>query len=121
VPAGAWRDFARFGLYPDLSALHFIVRAITPPRYPRRFDTRFFAVDASAVAHRLGNVVHAEAELVELTWLPIDEARRMDIQTVTDVALQELEARLAAGFDRALPVPFYRMRQRRFTRELLTG
>jgi 8-oxo-dGTP pyrophosphatase MutT (NUDIX family) len=121
APAGPWREFAQRGLYPDLSALHFIARAITPPRHPRRFDTRFFAVDASAVAHRVDNVMHADAELVELTWLPIDEARAMDIQAVTDVALQELEARLAAGFGHDLPVPFYRMRQRRFTRELLGG
>ncbi len=121
APAGPWREFARLGLYPDLSALHFIARAITPPRYPRRFDTRFFAVDAGAVAHRVADVVHAEAELVELTWLPIAAARAMDIQTVTDVALQELEARLAAGFGHDLPVPFYRMRRERFTRELLGG
>jgi len=119
TPAGAWREFAKLGVYPDLSKLHFIARAITPPRYPRRFDTRFFSVDASAIVHRVENVVHADAELVELTWLPIAEAHRLDIQQVTDVALQELETRLAAGFGHDLPVPFYRVLQQRYTRQLL--
>ena len=44
-------------MQPDISGLHFIARAITPPRRPRRFDTRFFSADAELVAHRRrGNV-----------------------------------------------------------------
>jgi 8-oxo-dGTP pyrophosphatase MutT (NUDIX family) len=119
TPAGPWSEFAQAGFYPDLGSLHFIARAITPPRRPRRFDTRFFSVDASAVAHRVENVVHAEAELVELVWLPIAEARKTDMPTITGVVLQELEARVAAGFGHDLPVPFYQMRQKQFFRELL--
>ncbi|PZN00826.1 MAG: NUDIX hydrolase [Bacillota bacterium] len=119
VPEGPWSDFAKAGLFPDLSVLHFIVRAITPSRRPKRFDTRFFAVDASAIAHRVENVVHEDAELVELVWLPIAEARTLDMPTITTVALKELEARLAAGFGHHLPVPFYRMPRKRFMRELL--
>jgi hypothetical protein len=38
---------------------------------------------------------------------------------ITTVALDELEARVAAGLDRDLPVPYYRMLNRRFTREML--
>ena len=63
--------------------------------------------------------MHSEAELVELVWLPITEARSLDMPTITGVVLQELEARVAAGFGHDLPVPFYRMPRKRFTRELL--
>ncbi len=120
APEGPWAEFARAGYYPDLSQLHFIARAITPSRRPKRFDTRFFAVDASAIAHQVENVVHADAELVELTWLPIAEARSLDMPTITGVILQELEARVEAGFGHDLPVPFYRMPRTRFLRELIS-
>lgn len=120
VPEGPWSEFAKAGFYPDLSILHFIARAVTPSRRPRRFDTRFFAVDASAIAHRVENVVHPDAELVELVWMPIAEARTLDMPTVTGVMLQELEARVAAGFSHALPVPYYRMPRKIFLRTLIS-
>ncbi len=119
MPAGPWAEMGTLGYAPDLSGLHFIARAITPPRRPRRFDTRFFSVDASAVAHKVDGIVHAEAELVELVWLPIAEARKLDLPTITGVVLQELEARVAAGFGHDLPVPFYRMLHGKFQRALL--
>ncbi len=37
-PAGPWEAFAAAGIRPDLSAIHFIARAITPPRRSRRYD-----------------------------------------------------------------------------------
>jgi 8-oxo-dGTP pyrophosphatase MutT (NUDIX family) len=120
APAGPWSEFARAGFYPDLSILHFVARAVTPSRRARRFDTRFFAVDASAIAHRVDNVVHADAELVELVWLPIAEARSLDMPTVTGVMLQELEARVSAGFGDELPVPYYRMPRKIFLRKLIS-
>ena len=121
APAGPWADFIRTGFAPDLSALHFVARAITPSRRPKRFDTRFFAVDASAIVHRIDNVVHSEAELVELVWVPLLEAGRLDMPAITQVALKELEARIEAGFGHALPVPFYRMPRKIFLRSLLTA
>jgi 8-oxo-dGTP pyrophosphatase MutT (NUDIX family) len=111
--------FAPHGVYPDLAALHLIARAITPPRRPRRFDTRFFATDAQAIGHRIDGIIGPEAELVELVWVPIGEAKRLDMPTITQVVLEELEKRIAAGFGHDLPVPFYQMRHRRFQRELL--
>ena len=118
VPGGP-DPFADTGIYPDLAALQFVARAITPPRRPRRFDTRFFAVDAEAIAHRVDGIVGPDAELVELVWLPITDARELDMPTITRVVLEELQARIAAGFAPALPVPFYRMLHRKFTREEL--
>jgi len=111
--------FDEAGVYPDLASIHFIARAITPPGRPRRFDARFFAADADAIAHRVEGVVGPDAELVELVWMPIDEVERLEMTTITKVALRELEARSAAGFNYDLPVPFYRMLHRRFVREML--
>ena len=73
-PAGPGATlFDEAGVYPDLASIHFIARAITPPGRPRRFDTRFFAADVGAIAHRVDGVVGPDSELVELVWLPIDE------------------------------------------------
>src|SRR5207302_8279643 len=117
--AGAWAAFAQAGILPDLGAIHFIGRAITPPRRAKRFDARFFTMDASAIAHRLDGVIGPDAELVELVWMPLAEARALDMATVTGVMLEELDARIAAGLCHDLPVPFYRMEHRHFVRELL--
>ena len=116
VPDGPWKAFADAKILPDLAQLHFIVRAITPPRRPRRFDARFFAADASAIAHRHDGKVGPDSELVELVWLPIAEAKRHDLPTITQVALDELEARVAKGFGHELPSPFYRMLHKKFVR-----
>jgi 8-oxo-dGTP pyrophosphatase MutT (NUDIX family) len=119
VAAGAWTMFAQAGVLPDLGAIHFIGRAITPPRRARRFDARFFTMDANAIAQRIEGITGPDAELVELVWMPLPEARALDMATVTGVMLEELDARIAAGLAHDLPVPFYRMAHRRFVRELL--
>jgi 8-oxo-dGTP pyrophosphatase MutT (NUDIX family) len=116
VPDGPWKAFAEAKVLPDLAELHFIVRAITPPRRPRRFDARFFAADASTIAQKIDGKVGPDSELVELVWLPIAEAKRQDLPTITQVALDELEARVAKGFGHDLPSPFYRMLHKKFVR-----
>jgi 8-oxo-dGTP pyrophosphatase MutT (NUDIX family) len=119
APGGLWSAFAEACVIPDLAALHFVARAITPPGLARRFDTRFFAVDAGAVAHRIDGVVGPQAELVELLWVPIGETKNLGLHPITAAVLEELQARAAAGMRRALPVPFYRRLNGRFVRELL--
>jgi 8-oxo-dGTP pyrophosphatase MutT (NUDIX family) len=119
-PSDEWARFAQSGVAPDLAVVHFIARAITPPGRPRRFDTRFFAVDAGAIAARIEGFVGPDTELVELVWLPIEESLRLDMPGITMAVLEELEIRTAEGFTHDLPVPFYRMRRGRRLRELLT-
>jgi 8-oxo-dGTP pyrophosphatase MutT (NUDIX family) len=119
VPSESWRMFADAKVHPDLSQLHFIARAITPPGRTRRFDARFFAADAEGIAHRIEGVVGPQAELDEVVWIPLDEARRLDLPSITRVVLEQLQHRIAAGFDAGLPVPFYRMVHGRFVREML--
>lgn len=119
VPKGPWSAFAQAKILPDLGALHFVGRAVTPPGRLRRFDARFFTLDASAIAHRVEGMTGPDAELVELVWMPLAQAKELDLPAVTGVMLEELDARIADGFGHDLPVPFYRMPHGRFTRELL--
>lgn len=118
-PSEPWRQYAAAGFQPDLSSMHFIARAVTPPRRIRRFDSRFFAADATAVAHRVEGVIGPDAELVELVWIPLAEAKRLDMPLITEIVLEELDAQIAAGFSVDFPTPFYHMRSGRFVRELL--
>ncbi len=119
TPSGAWEPFAKAGVMPDLRAIHFIARAITPPKRPLRFDSRFFAADVAAVAHRVEGMVGPDAEFVELVWLPITEARSLDMPGITAVVLEELADRIAAGMSADYPAPLYRMLHKRFVREIL--
>jgi len=118
-PGSPWDGFTQAGVVPDLAAVHFVARAITPPGRTKRFDTRFFAVDATTIAARQDGVVGPDTELTELVWLPIGEASRLDMPAITTAVLEELTARIAAGFSHDLPVPFYKMVNRRRARELL--
>jgi 8-oxo-dGTP pyrophosphatase MutT (NUDIX family) len=119
VSPGPWEAFARAGIAPDLSAVHFIARAITPPRRPLRFDSRFFTADVSAIARREDGFVGPDKELVELVWLPITQARQLDVPGITAVVLEELQDRIAASMSHEHPVPLYRMLHKRFVREIL--
>jgi len=118
-PGSPWDAFPAAGVAPDLAAVHFVARAITPPGRLKRFDTRFFAVDAGAIAARQEGVVGPDTELTELVWLPIAEASRLDMSAITTAVLEELTDRIGKGFAHDLPVPFYGMAHRRRTRELL--
>jgi 8-oxo-dGTP pyrophosphatase MutT (NUDIX family) len=118
-PNPEWVKFAASGIAPDLAALHFIARAITPPGRPRRFDTRFFAVDAEAIAARIEGIVGPDTELIELVWLPIEDGLKLDMPGITMAVLEELKIRTAEGFTHDLPVPFYRMRHGKRLRQFL--
>jgi 8-oxo-dGTP pyrophosphatase MutT (NUDIX family) len=119
VPHAEWEGFATASVFPDLAHIHFVARAVTPPRRPKRFDTRFFTADATAVADKVEGVVGPDSELVELVWIPIVEATRLDMPTITGVVLEELDARVKAGMGHDLPVPYYFMVDGQFRRETL--
>lgn len=118
-PPAVWRPYAAHECLPDLQDLHFIARAITPPFLPKRFDTRFFATDAKNVCARCDGVVHAEAELVELVWAPLDEAGKLDLHGVTRTVLDELRARLDLRMSPFLPTPFFRLSRGEWRRDEL--
>jgi 8-oxo-dGTP pyrophosphatase MutT (NUDIX family) len=117
-PAGAWARFSETGVFPTLEGIDFLARAITPPGRPRRFDARFFIADASLIAHEGKDVIHPEAELVELTWTPVDKALELDIPNITRSVLADLAA-LNGATSLFHPRRFYReIRKTRLADEL---
>jgi 8-oxo-dGTP pyrophosphatase MutT (NUDIX family) len=105
---GPWAPFAQAGLLPDPSSLFLIARAITPPGRIKRFDTRFFTADASAITHRVDGVIHADAELVELVWVELGSKPLADLHPMTRNVLNELDRRLATGpLRHDAEVPFF--------------
>ncbi len=125
VPAGeplpgheGWPAFLSHGVLPRLSSLTYIARAITPPGRPRRYDTRFFSVDASEIVAR---VEIPDGELSELDWFSLDDMRSLDLPGITRVVIEDLADWMAAGLPRArdLPVPFYFHRNGTFERVML--
>ena len=98
--AGPWRGFRAVGALPDLSALTYIARAITPPGRTRRFDARFFMASAEALLDV--PAARPTEELDTVAWIPMDEARALDLPAITRFVLTEAAERLATP-DRPLP------------------
>ncbi len=101
---GSWREFRAAGALPDLSALSYVARAITPPGRTRRFDARFFMADAAALLHP--EPTAGSGELDEIAWLPLADARALDLPAITRFVLAEVAERL---IDPDRPLPFVRM------------
>jgi 8-oxo-dGTP pyrophosphatase MutT (NUDIX family) len=113
--AGPWREFLAQGALPDLAAMDFIARAITPPMSPKRFDARFFMAEAE---HLLSMERQGDCgELDEIAWVELDEALALDLPSVTRFVLREIPHRLA---DPSRAVPYLRMQRggKRFGDEL---
>ena len=96
--------FAEAGLAPDASALTYLFRAITPPGRPRRFDAHFFLADAAALATDPDDFSRACDELSHLHWVPLSQARALDLLFITEVVLAELSD-LIAGLAPGAPLP----------------
>ena len=120
VPADeSWRRFFDQGFVPTLAPLTFFARAITPPGRPRRFDTRFFCAEATAITFR---GTPPEDELSDLVWMAIEEARSLDLPPITRVILEDLGDRMRAGplGQRDAPVPYYFHKNGTFKRQLIS-
>lgn len=102
-----WQSFAAQGMRPDPSALRFVFRAITPPGRPRRFDARFFLLNASELQGDPDDFTHATDELSHLQWVPLDRARQFDLPFITEVVLAEV-AGLLPSLDAPATVPFFK-------------
>ncbi|GHC62342.1 NUDIX hydrolase [Limoniibacter endophyticus] len=116
-----WQGFCNHGVAPTLSQLRLVARAITPPGRVRRYDTRFFAVwreDAVALTLPDGGPTN---ELEEQVWMPLDEARTLDIPRITSWILGDLIERLKDDpqLSPDSNIPFYQMRYNQFLRTMV--
>ena len=118
--SATWQGFFATGYRPALDRLTFFARAVTPPGRPRRFDSRFFCVEAEAIVHR---AKIADGELSDLEWHSIAQARSLELPNITRVVLEDLSERIAAGALHTgdFPVPFYHRRNGAFRRDLIGG
>jgi 8-oxo-dGTP pyrophosphatase MutT (NUDIX family) len=107
APPEDWQGFAQTGHLPAAADLQFVFRALTPPGRPRRFDARFFLVDAGAIQGDLDDFTHASDELSHLQWIPLGEARRFDLPFITEVVLAEIAGRVTQR-DAPDSVPYFR-------------
>lgn len=116
--AKTWRLFHDHGFAPDLHPLTYLARAITPPGRPRRFDTRFFCVEASAIAKTTD---YNDGELSGLAWMTLADSRDLDLPPITRVILDDLAERISARSldDPSVPIPYYFNRAGTFRREVI--
>ncbi len=102
-----WRSFAATGHLPAADRLQFVFRALTPPGRPRRFDARFFLVDAGDIRGDIDDFAHACDELSHLQWIKLREARSFDLPFITEVVLAEIESRVSST-EPPHSVPYFR-------------
>lgn len=105
-PHSDWPGYAETGLSPDASALIYLFRAITPPGRPRRFDAHFFLADALRISGDPDDFSRACDELSHLHWVPLPEARALNLPFITEVVLAELAELVSeVPHDAPLPIP----------------
>ncbi len=94
-----WQAFADLGLAPAFEQPRLLGRAITPPDSPIRFHTRFFLVETASSTHGIAR----DGELEQVAWVPVDEARRLDMIDVTQFMLERALTEGASD-----PAPLFR-------------
>jgi 8-oxo-dGTP pyrophosphatase MutT (NUDIX family) len=86
----------RLGSGLDLSALHYVFRAVTPPGYARRFDARFFVADAAHLSGDPDHLYPLEPELTDLQWVAVTDLERFRLPSITRFVLNDVVKRLPA-------------------------
>ena len=102
-----WREFLKSGYRPDAAGLRFIFRAVTPPGYKRRFDTRFFLVNAEWLATDLSYFFTFSDELLDLRWIRLERATDFDIPFITSLVLNEVE-NISSGNSNRTQIPYFK-------------
>jgi 8-oxo-dGTP pyrophosphatase MutT (NUDIX family) len=76
---------------PCLDGLSYLLRAVTPPSMPMRFNARFLVVDADRVSGTLAG----SGELENLRYYTVAEALALDLAEITQMVLENFLAYLA--------------------------
>ena len=102
----------------DLRRLSFVLRALTPPKRPRRFDTRFFCLRCRGAAAILRP---GDGELEDVSWYALDALAKEELHVVSRAVIETLIHRLNAGRldDPHAPAPFLFARGSGFQRVIL--
>lgn len=103
VRHATWAGFRARDLAPDLAALTFLGRAITPSHQPLRYHARFFAAPYEACHGELAG----DGELEDLRWVRLDDTAGMEMMAVQQLILDQLGRRLAGKDDPPLRLFFH--------------
>lgn len=116
-----WREFAAEGVQPSPECLVPFARAITPAGQVRRFDTRFFVVDAGMIARQVPFDERPTDEFDRVEWMGLDQMLSEDLAPITRQIVGELSSRIDEGtvFSAETPMPCYRRGPKGFSRTLL--
>ena len=118
---GSWTHFSERNVRPAPKHLVPFARAITPPGPPRRYDTRFFCVPATALIVPPSLDALPTDELEDVAWVRLDGFGERSIAPITLRILDELKARLADGSwrDSSRPIPLYSFEDGQFARDMV--
>jgi len=104
-----WATYLNAGVTPALDQLTYIARAITPPYRPKRYDARFFMAPADVIAADCHDALAGSGELLDLHWVALEEATKLDLPNITrmivQIALDRMQ--LEDPFDPKHKVPFF--------------
>ncbi len=88
---------------PAPHAMRYVFRAITPPGAPRRFDARFFLLQANSLETDKVDSTSPDNELSQLQWISIADSRKLDLPFITGIVLEEIEALILDRRDDGVP------------------
>ncbi len=105
-----WQSYFDHGVEPPLDKIDFIARAVTPTYRTRRFDTRFFMVHDEFIHTDPEEMAKASGELLDLHWLTLPAARKLDLPAITRSVIDMVEQRiqLAPNQRHKKPAPYVR-------------
>ena len=83
-----WQAFYEQNLGPDLQAIDYFFRAVTPPGRVRRYDARFFLASSD---HIQGEIA-GDGEIVDIGWYDITKVQTdSTVHGITAAVLSEAE------------------------------
>ena len=88
-----WQFFHENNIYPDLGALEYLGRAITPHYLPIRYHARFFSI----AFERLFCTEKIDGELEDIQWIDLSEPYKIKMMGVQKMILEILKTRIETG------------------------